>query len=180
MKSPETHCQICLAPRYWSAIDDRGGLSARAELSAPHWQRGWTAKAGLGVPPRLGACPTKKSLRGFGIVMRRPIEAVCATAATIRHQPHDPHQAVEEALWHGPAHIHPAARGTARAFPALAFARGVLHAPFSVTSRTSDRKPSRQLRQAGKHAHGDRSAQWPRGEGRRPRPAAAILRRFPA
>jgi hypothetical protein len=77
----------------------------------------------------------------------RAVEALAATTATVGHQSHDPHNAIQKALWHGAAHIHPTAHRTARALPALALSRGVFHALLSVTSRTNGRRPWPLLRE---------------------------------
>ena len=59
----------------------------------------------------------RRSPSGFGGILLRTIEPLAATAATIRHQPYDPHRAIQKAMWRGAAHIHPTAHRTARAFP---------------------------------------------------------------
>src|ERR1039457_803742 len=80
-----------------------------------------------------------RRLGGCGAMLLRAVEALAATTATVGHQSHDPHDAIQKALWHGAAHIHPTAHRTARALPAPALSRGVFHALLSVTSRTNGR-----------------------------------------
>ena len=68
------------------------------------------------------------SLRAFEGLLLRAIEALAATAATIRHQSHHPHQSVEKAMGHGAMHVHPTACRTARRLPALAVTPVAFHA----------------------------------------------------
>ena len=59
--------------------------------------------------------------------MLRTIEPLAATAATIRHQPYDPHHAIQKAMRRGAAHMNPTAHRTARALPPRALRRGAFH-----------------------------------------------------
>ena len=68
------------------------------------------------------------SLRAFEGLLLRAIEALAATAATIRHQSHHPHQSVEKAMGHGATYVHPTACRTARRLPALAVTPVAFHA----------------------------------------------------
>ena len=146
--------------------------SKRGQVSGPS-----TSQTTVAVRKRFFCGPAARAPRspgGFRGITLRAIEPLAATAATIGYQSHDSHHAIQKALLHGAAHVSPTAHRTARPLPALS--GGAFHAVLSVTSHTSGRKPYRQPPRAWQSAHRDRWGRLPRGDLRRPRPAAATPR----